>query len=79
MVFIDKWSLFEGWWLLFTSILIIKEGLMKCGLYLYGGHYSEVAFGTGLTLFHMNAICILYGIQLGSSWLYVIIQRATMR
>ena len=33
MVFIEKWPLFGGY---------IKEGLLKCGLYLQGGFYSEI-------------------------------------
>ena len=28
----------------------IKEGLLKCGLYLQGGLYSEVVLNTGLTI-----------------------------
>ena len=32
-------------------LYFIKEGLLKCGLYLQGGLYSGVAFSTGLTVF----------------------------
>ena len=45
-VFIDKWSLFEGYFVLF----FFEEGLLKCDLYLQGGLYSEVAINTGLTV-----------------------------
>ena len=45
MVFLDKWSLFGGY-----LFYIIRKGLLKCGLYLQGGLYSEVAFNTGLTV-----------------------------
>ena len=42
-VFIDKWSLFGGY------IVLFNQGrVTKCGLYLCGGVYSEVAFDTGL-------------------------------
>ena len=45
MVFIDKWSLFRGNFVLFFKLL-------KCGHYLrYGGLYSKVVFNTGLTVF----------------------------
>ena len=40
IVFIDKWSLFGG----FFDLLNIKEGLLNCGLYLQGGLYSNVCF-----------------------------------
>ena len=45
-VVIDKWSLFEGYFVLFY-----QEGLLKCDLYLQGGLYSEVTFNTGLTVY----------------------------
>ena len=45
MVFLDKWSLFGGYFGLF-----IKEGTLKCGLYLQGGLYCEETFNTGLTV-----------------------------
>ena len=45
MVFIDKWSLFGGYF-----VYLIKEGLLKCGLYIQGGLKSEVAFNTGWTV-----------------------------
>ena len=47
MVFIDKWSLLGGYIVLF----FIKEGLLKCDLYLQGGLYLEVAFNTGVTVY----------------------------
>ena len=47
MVFIDKWSLFGGYFVLFYK----RKGLLKCGLYLQGGIYSEVTINTGLTVF----------------------------
>ena len=45
MVFIDKWSLFGGYFIYF-----IKEWILKCGLYLKGGRYSEMTFNTVLTV-----------------------------
>ena len=36
-------------------LYFIKEGLFKCGLYLQGGLYLEVAFNTGLTVFLNNS------------------------
>ena len=47
MAFIDKQSLFGG------CVVLIKEGLLnlKCGLYLQGGLYSDMAFNTGLTVY----------------------------
>ena len=48
MVFIDKWSLFGGYF-----VLCYKEGLLKCGLYLQGGLYWEMAFNTGVTVLHI--------------------------
>ena len=45
------WSLLtSGLYLEVTLFYFIKEGLLKCGLYLQGGLYSEVAFNTGLTV-----------------------------
>ena len=44
MVSIDKWSLFCG------NVVLFHQGLLKCGLYLQGGLYLEVAFNTGLTV-----------------------------
>ena len=35
---------------------VIKEGLLKCGLYLQGGLYSEVAFNTGWTVFRLALV-----------------------
>ena len=32
-------------------VYLINKGLLKCGLYLQGGLYSEVVFNTGLTIF----------------------------
>ena len=46
MVFIDKQSLFGGYFFYF-----IKKGVLKCGLYLQGGLYLEMAFNTGLTVY----------------------------
>ena len=46
MVFIDKWSLFEGYF------VFIKEGLLKYGHYLQDGLYS-VVFHTGLTVYSL--------------------------
>ena len=45
MVFIDKWPLFGGY-----LFYLIKERLLKCGLYLQGDIYSQVAFNKGLSL-----------------------------
>ena len=43
MVFIDKLSLFGG-----CFIFFIKKELLKCGLQLQSGLYTEVALNTGL-------------------------------
>ena len=40
----------SGLYLEVTLFYFIKEGLLKSGLYLQGGLYSEVAFNTGLTV-----------------------------
>ena len=45
MVFIDKLTIFEV-----ILFYLIKEGLLKFGLYLLGGLYLQVAFNTGLTV-----------------------------
>ena len=55
MVFVDKWSLFGGYFALF-----IKEGLLIYDLYLQGGLYSEVVFNTGLTVCAMPNICYFF-------------------
>ena len=46
MVFIDKWSLFGGYFVLFYQGRVI-EVWPYC---LQGGLYSEVTFNTGLTV-----------------------------
>ena len=51
MVFIDKWSLFGGYFFYFN-----KEGLLQCGLYLQGGLYSEVTLNTGWTVYYVEDI-----------------------
>ena len=51
IVFIDKWSLFGGNFVYFN-----KKGLLKCGLYLQDGLYSEVAFNTVCPLFESGFI-----------------------
>ena len=45
VLFIGKWYLFAG-----LFCLYIKEGLLKCDLYLHCGLYPEVAYNTGLTV-----------------------------
>ena len=37
-----------------TLFYFNKKGLLKCGLYLQDGRYSEVAFNIGLTLYIMQ-------------------------
>ena len=45
------WSLLtSGLYLEVTLFCFIKEVILKCGLYLQGGLYSEVAFNTVLTV-----------------------------
>ena len=51
MVFIDKWSLFGGYF--------INEGLLECGLYLQDRLYLEVVFNTGLTVLHVHDIVVI--------------------
>ena len=57
MAFIDKWSFFGGYtgkdrtvYLEDSLFYFIKEDLLKCGLYLQGGLYSEVAINKGSTV-----------------------------
>ena len=56
---VDKWSVFGG------LFYFIKEGLLKCGLYLLGSLYSEVVYNIGLTVFGM----VIYSVVL--HWLKV--------
>jgi hypothetical protein len=54
-VFIEKWSLFWGYFIPLYQQRVIKfhfinKGLSKSGLYFQGYHYSEVVFITGLTV-----------------------------
>ena len=45
MVFIDKWSLFGGYF-----VYYFEEWLLKWDLYLQGCLYSDMPFHTGLTV-----------------------------
>ena len=72
MAIIDRWSISGGFFVLFyqplkTCSLYFKatlfnfnrENLLKCGLYLQGGLYSEVVFNKGLTVYEILTRLIL--------------------
>ena len=55
MVFTDKWPLFAG-----DIVFIIREWLLKFGLYLQGGLYWEVVFNTALTIYEIISSFIYF-------------------
>ena len=57
-----EYGLYRQVVIIWSLFYFIKEGVLKCGLYLQGGLYSEVAFNTGLIVFRRYK-CLVFRSQ----------------
>ena len=56
LTFVNIRMMISGLYLEVKLFYLIKKGLQKCGLYLPGDLYSEVAFNTDLTVIQIAAL-----------------------